>query len=80
MAGFIDHTVSGMVESLKGTGKVKDLKYSIEENILTIMLNGAEVPVNEFATRIFTSTTFGILAPLKGITYPIRKIDLVIKK
>lgn len=80
VAGFIDHTVSGMIESLEGTGQIKDLKYSIDDDKVTINLNGADVPVNEFVTIIFKSTTFGFLTPLKGVTTPIRKVELVIKK
>jgi hypothetical protein len=80
VAGFLDHTISGMVESLEGTGEIKHLKYSIDGEKVTINLNGKEVPINEFVTKIFKSTTYGILTSLKGVTSPIRKVELEIKK
>ena len=32
VAGFIDHTVSGMIEALEGTGKIKNLNLMIEDD------------------------------------------------
>ena len=80
VAGFIDHTVSGMIEALEGTGKIKDLNFSIDGDKVAINLNRANVPLNEFATKILRSTFFGILDPLKGVTDPIKKVNLVITK
>jgi len=77
---FVDHTFSGMVESLDDTGPVHDLIYVMEDKTISINLNGANIPVNEFVTKIFVSTTNGILAPLKGVTQPVRKVKLTIKK
>jgi hypothetical protein len=80
VAGFIDHTVSGMIESLEGTGEIKELKLTMDGNRIDINLNGCEVPINEFVTRIIRSTTIGMLSPLKGVTQPVKKVDLMIKK
>jgi hypothetical protein len=80
VAGFIDHTTSGMIESLEGTGKIKDLNLSIDEGQVAITLNGAEVPINEFVTKIIKSTFDGMLDPLKGVTKPIKKVNLIISK
>ncbi len=80
VAAFIDHTVSGMIESLEGTGAISDLKFTLDGDVVTINLNGKEVPINEFVTKIMISTTFGMLAPLKGVTHPIKKVNLTIKK
>ncbi len=78
--GFIDHVTSGMIESLEGTGKIKDLNLSIDGDTVSINLNGAVVPVNEFVTKIIKSTFAGMLDPLKGVTKPIRKVNLTISK
>ena|SRR3989304_1397122 len=78
VAAFIDHTVSGMIESLEGTGKVERLNLTINGAKVTIKLNGANVPVNEFASEIIKSTIGGILAPLKGVTLPVKKVQLTV--
>jgi hypothetical protein len=80
VADFIDHTTSGMIEALEGTGAIKDLNLKIDGDKVSISLNGAEVAINEFVIKIMKSTTFGMLAPLKGVTSPIKKVNLVIKK
>ena len=76
---FIDHTVSGMIESLEGTGKIGDLNLSVDSEKVTVKLNGAVVPTNAFVTRIIRSTMFGMVSTLKGVTEP-KKLTLTIKK
>ena len=78
VAAFIDHTVSGMIESLEGTGKLERLTLSIDGEKVTINLNGANVQVNAFASKIIKSTIGGILAPLKGVTLPLDKVRLTL--
>ena len=80
VAGFVDHTVSGMIEALEGTGKIEDLNLSIDGDKVTVNLNGSVVPTNAFASKIIKSTTFGMLAPLKGVAADIRKLSLAIHK
>ena len=46
--GFIDHTVSGMIEALEGTGKMKDLNLFIGDDKVTINLNGAVIGNSSF--------------------------------
>ena len=79
VAGFIDHTVSGIIESLEGTGKIKDLNLSIDGEKVTLNLNGAIIPTNTFASKIIKSTILGMIAPLKGVTSP-KKLSIVIRK
>ena len=55
-----------MIESLEGTGKIKDLNLSIDGDKVSINLNGAVVPINEFVTKIIKSTFDGIWAPIEG--------------
>ncbi len=80
VAGFVDHLTSAMIEALEGTGPIRDLNLSIDGEVVSIDLNGAEVPINEFVATIIKSTTFGMLAPLKGVTSPIRKVSVVVRK
>jgi len=80
VADFIDHTTSGMVESLEGTGTIRDLNLTIDNDKVSISLNGMEVSINEFVIKIIKSTTLGMVAPLKGVTGPIKKVNLVIRK
>ncbi len=79
VAGFIDHTVSGMIESLEGTSPIQRLNLSVDGDKVTINLNGGNlIPVNQFASRIIKSTLTGIFTPLKGVTLPIDKVQLTL--
>jgi hypothetical protein len=76
---FIDHTVSGMMESLEGTGPISELDLVLDGDKVAIKLNGTDVPINEFVNKIIRSTTAGMLSPLKGVT-DIKKVSLNLKK
>ncbi len=78
--GFIDHTVSGMIESLEGTGPIRDLEMAIQGNSVSIKLNGADVPINEFVVKIIRSTMNGMVSVLKGVTGEVANLKLNIKK
>ena len=79
VAGFIDHTVSGMIEALEGTGKIKDLNLMIDGDTVTINLNGAHVPTNAFTSKIIKGTTIGMVSTLKGVT-DVKKLVIVLSK
>jgi hypothetical protein len=64
---FIDHTLTGMLESLKDTGPVENLSLSIKGEAVAINLNGTPLTVNEFVQKIVRSTVLGMVAPLKGV-------------
>jgi hypothetical protein len=78
--GFIDHTVSGMIESLEGTGRVQDLKLSLAGDDVEINLNGAPVSINAFVVKITKSTLLGMVSVLKGVTLPVKKVDITLHK
>ncbi len=80
VGGFIDHTVSGMIEALEGTGKIKDLNLFIDGDEVTVTLNGSVVPTNAFASKIIKSTTFGMVSILKGVTGEVKKLSIGIRK
>ena len=77
---FVDHTVSGMIEALEGTGPVKDLEMSIEGNSVSIKLNGSDVPINAFVIKIIRSTMNGMVSVLKGVNGNVKTLKLNIKK
>jgi hypothetical protein len=79
VAGFIDHTVSGMIEALEGAGKKNDLSLIIDGDRVIINLNGVPIPTNAFTSKIIRSTIIGMLSPLKGVS-DIKKMSLVINK
>ena len=79
VAGFIDHTVSGMIEALEGTGKIKKLNLIIDGDIVEINLNGAPIPVNAFTSKIIKATIFGMVSPLKGVN-EVKKLRIVLSK
>ena len=77
---FIDHTVSGIIESLEGTAKIRNLNLQIDKDTVTINLNGAAIPTNTFTGKIIKSTIVGMLSVLKGVTNPIQKVTVVLNK
>ena len=79
VAGFIDHTVSGMIEALEGTGKIKDLNLMIDGDTVTINLNGAHVPTNTFTSKIIKSTITGMVSTLKSVN-DVKKLNLTLTK
>ena len=64
---FVEHTLTGMLGSLKNTGPVTNLSLSIEGDKVNIILNGKAVKTNQFASKIVKSTVFGMAMPLKGV-------------
>jgi hypothetical protein len=79
VADFIEHTISGMIESLKGAGKIKDLTLMINGDAVAIELNGKKLQTNVFVSRIIKSTVAGMLAPLKGVSN-VKKVSVFINK
>jgi len=71
---FIDHTTAGMVEALEDTGSIKALVLVIDGKT-AITLNGKEVRINDFVSKIVRSTTFGMISVLKGVQN-IEKVEL----
>ncbi|MFY9814317.1 MAG: hypothetical protein WBQ62_04730 [Dehalococcoidales bacterium] len=79
VGGFIDHVVTGIIESLEGTGQIKDLELSIEKNKTAINLNGTLVPINAFTTKIIQNTIIGMISTLKEVK-EIRKLSIFLHK
>ena len=77
--GLIDHVVSGIIETLEGTDKIKDLELSIDKSKTTINLNGTVVPINAFATKIIRNTIIGMVSTLKEVN-EIRKLSIFLHK
>jgi hypothetical protein len=81
VAGYLDHVTGGIIASLKGAAEIKDLELTIDaDGIVTVNLNGADIPLNFFATEIVKSTVAGMVAPLKGVAGAIDKLELKIKR
>lgn len=78
--GFIDHTVSGMIEALEGTGPIHDLKLTVDTDRVDINLNGAPVPINAFVSKIIRATLVGMISTLKDVSGEVAKLSLSIKK
>jgi len=81
VAGYLDHVAGGIIASLKGTGEIKDLELDIDDDgIVTLALNGADIPLNYFATEIVKSTVEGMMKPLKGVDGPVNSVELKIER
>ena len=77
--GFIDHTIGGMLVSLKGTGKIKSMDISIEGNKVTIILNDTVVPTNPFVSKITRNTIVAMISSLKGVG-EVNRVNVNIKR
>jgi hypothetical protein len=64
---FIDHTVYGMVSSLKGIKDIHEIEIKIKGKITEIFVNNDLVPLNDFVAGIISSTVRGMISPLKDI-------------
>ena len=81
VAGYLDHVAGGIISSLKGTGEIKNLELNIDKDgVVTVNLNGADVPLGYFATEIVKSTVAGMVTPLKGVAGSIDKLELKISR
>ena len=79
VAGFIEHTIGGMLSALEGTGEIETMDMSIEADEVTINLNNATVPINPFVSKIIKNTVFGMVSSLKGVN-EIDKMNLSITR
>ena len=77
--GFVDHTLSGIVAALKGTGEIASLDVAIDGESVSVTLNGAVVPVNLFASKIIRNTLTGLVSSLKGVGVA-EKIAIAIRR
>lgn len=78
---YLDHVVGGIISSLKDTGEIQSLDLTIDnEGEVTILLNGADVPLKYFPIEIIKSTVEGIVAPLKGVDGPVNTLKLNIER
>jgi hypothetical protein len=76
---FIDHTVSGMIEALKGTGKIKDLNLGVEGEYVTLNLNGVLIPTNAMTSKMIKSTIFGMVSTIQGME-DIHTLSIIVHK
>lgn len=65
--GFIDHTIGGILASLRDTGEIKSVDISIEGDEVTIILNDTLVPTNPFVSKITRNTIVAMISSLKGV-------------
>jgi hypothetical protein len=79
VAGYFDHITGGIIASLKGTAAIKNLELNIDnDGIVTVNLNGADIPLNFFSSKIIKSTVTGMVTPLKGVEGAIDNLELKI--
>ena len=76
---FIDHTIGGMLASLKGTGQIQSVNLSIKGDEVDIILNNAPVPGNPFVNKIVRNTVVGMVSSLKGVS-EINKLEISIRR
>ncbi len=64
---FIGNVVTGMVATLKGTGKTSNSLLSIEGDRVDIQVSGSSVSVNPFVSEFIKNTVCGMVATLNGV-------------
>jgi hypothetical protein len=64
---FVKHTINGMFEALKDTGKIKDLDLTIKDEDVKINLNGELVHTNSMTSKLIKSTIVGMVSTLQGV-------------
>ena len=77
--GYVDHVVSAILTSLRGTAEIEGIELFIEGDHVSIVLNKAAVPLNPFAICIIRSTMLGMASSLKGVS-SIERMRVNIKK
>jgi len=79
VGGYVEKVVGGIVSSLKGTGKIETLRLSIDSaGTVAMILNGADVSLNDFTIEIIRSTILGMIAPLKGAPASVESLEITI--
>lgn len=77
---YVDHVVSGIVGSLRGTGDIRELELTVEdENTVRISLNGEDVSLKPFPVLIIRETLAGLVKPLKGVSGPLTTARVTLK-
>ena len=66
---FIGNVVTGMVATLKGTGKTQNSLLSIEGDRVDIQVGAAAVFANPFVSEFIKNTVCGMVATLNGVEH-----------
>jgi len=77
--GYIDHVVSAILTSLRGTAEIRGIDLSIDGDRVSVLLNNETVPLNPFASRIILGTMLGMVSSLKGVS-TVERMRVNIKK
>jgi len=75
---YVYQIANGIVASLKDTGAIKTLELKIDGGEVAMNLNGKDIPVNVFVTKIITSTMAGMVSTLKGAEGKMKTLELKI--
>jgi hypothetical protein len=73
---YLLQVVSGIIASLKDTGKIGTLDLTIDKGQVEIKLNGEDVPLIAFPMKIIKSTMDGLVAPLKGVSSAVNTLQV----
>ena len=64
---FLARTVVAGASTLRGVGEIKNLKFSMEQDKVSVVVNGEDVKLTPFPQDIIVSTLTGLVSPLKGV-------------
>jgi len=77
--GLMDHTVTGMLSALEGTGDIITAEINVNGEIVKVIVNNKQIPVNEFASKILRNTIKGMISSLKGVN-EINQLHIRVRK
>jgi hypothetical protein len=77
---FIIEVMTGIVATLKGTGEIQNLKFSISGEAIKINLNGAIISVIPFVGEFIRNTVIGMVSPLNGVDRKMNRLEINITK
>jgi hypothetical protein len=78
---YFYYITEGVIKSLKDTEPIKTLDLDIDsDDLLTIILNGEGVSVNEFVMEIVRNTYAGMVSNLKGVDDEMRTLSISIEQ
>jgi hypothetical protein len=81
VAGYLENVIGGIIASLHDTAEIETLRMEFDSSgRVTIDLNNADVPLNDFATEIIRSTVAGMVSTLKGVKGKINRLEITMSR
>ena len=64
---FLARTAVAGASTLRGVREIKNLKFSMEQDNVSVVVNGEDIKLTPFPKDIIVSTMTGLVSPLRGV-------------